>query len=210
MLVAAGIALTVSPVVYQTLERAQFFKVGLTLVFLAVAIVVAIGASAWAELPSMITQIGRLPDTNVLPVSLVLSGLVFAGAGGVNNLAQSNWIRDKGFGMGVYIPRIVSPITGEEVAAPATGSMLRQDAENLRRFQRLVGRGEQGTARLVLVHLRLLDHRLLDARLFHALRPERLPGEANLGFIRAEGRGAQDRRSPPGSGRSSGSSARSR
>jgi len=31
-------------------------------------------------------------------VSLVLSGLVFAGAGGVNNLAQSNWIRDKGYG----------------------------------------------------------------------------------------------------------------
>ena len=51
MLAAAGIALTVSPVVYQTLERAQFFKVALTLVFLAAAIVMAIGASAWAELP---------------------------------------------------------------------------------------------------------------------------------------------------------------
>src|SRR5687767_9351433 len=134
VLVAAGVALTVSPVVYQTLERAQFFKVGLTLVFLVVAIVAAIGASAWAELPTMITQFGRFPDTDVVPVSLVLSGLVFAGAGGVNNLAQSNWIRDKGFGMGVYIPRIVSPITGEEVAAPATGSMMRQDAENIRRF----------------------------------------------------------------------------
>ncbi|MGH9369936.1 MAG: Nramp family divalent metal transporter, partial [Vicinamibacterales bacterium] len=133
VLIASGVALTVSPVVYQTLERAQFFKVGLTLVFLAIALVAAIGASAWADLPQMIIQIGRLPDTNVIPVSLVLSGLVFAGAGGVNNLAQSNWIRDKGFGMGVYIPRIVSPITGEEVAAPATGSMVRQDAENLRR-----------------------------------------------------------------------------
>ncbi len=71
----------------------------------------------------------------MVPISLILSGLVFAGAGGVNNLVQSNWIRDKGFGMGIYIPRIVSPITGEEVAAPATGSMVRQDAENLRRFQ---------------------------------------------------------------------------
>ena len=72
---------------------------------------------------------------NVIPIALMLSGLVFAGAGGVNNLCQSNWIRDKGFGMGIYIPRIVSPITGEEVAAPATGSMMRQDAENLRRFR---------------------------------------------------------------------------
>ena len=38
VLIASGIALTASPVVYQTLERAQFFKVGLTLVFLALAI----------------------------------------------------------------------------------------------------------------------------------------------------------------------------
>ena len=83
----------------------------------------------------MVTEFGRLPDTERACRSRsILSGLVFAGAGGVNNLAQSNWIRDKGFGMGVYIPRIVSPITGEEVAAPATGSMVRQDAENIRRF----------------------------------------------------------------------------
>ena len=134
ILVASGIALTTSPVVYQTLERAQFFKVGLTLVFLAVAIVAAISASAWAALPQAVTDFGQLPDSNVIPISLMLSGLVFAGAGGVNNLAQSNWIRDKGFGMGIYIPRIVSPITGEEVAAPATGTMVRQDAANIRRF----------------------------------------------------------------------------
>ena len=49
ILVASGVALTTSPVVYQTLERAQFFKVGLTLVFLAVAIVAAISGSAWAN-----------------------------------------------------------------------------------------------------------------------------------------------------------------
>ena len=32
-------------------------------------------------------------------------------AGGRLNLVQSNYIRDKGFGMGYYIPRIVSPFT---------------------------------------------------------------------------------------------------
>ena len=44
--------------------------------------------------------------------------MAFAGAGGGQNLCQSNWIRDKGFGMGQYVPRLVSPITGQEVAAP--------------------------------------------------------------------------------------------
>ena len=171
---------------YQTLERAQFFKVGLTLVFLAVAIVMAIGASAWAELPSMITQFGRFPDTNILPVALILSGLVFAGAGGVNNLAQSNWIRDKGFGMGAYIPRIVSPITGEEVAAPATGSMVRQDAENLRRFQGWwdVANKEQLVSFWFIC---VFSITVFSTLAYSTLHGQSVPGGANLGFILAEG-----------------------
>jgi hypothetical protein len=186
VLVASGLALTISPVVYQTLERAQFFKVGLTLVFLAVAIVAAISASAWAELPSMITQAGRFPDTNVLPVSLVLSGLVFAGAGGVNNLAQSNWIRDKGFGMGVYVPRIVSPITGEEVAAPATGSMVRQDEENLRRFQGwwAVANKEQ---LVTFWFICIFSITIFSTLAYSTLYGRSFTGQANLAFIRAEG-----------------------
>lgn len=186
VLVASGIALTVSPVVYQTLERAQFFKVGLTLVFLAIAIVAAIGASAWAELPSMITHVGRLPDTSILPVSLVLSGLVFAGAGGVNNLAQSNWIRDKGFGMGVYIPRIVSPITGEEVAAPATGTMLRQDEENLRRFRgwwKVANKEQFVSFWFICVFSITIFSTLAYSTVFGTT----VPGQANMSFIKAEG-----------------------
>jgi hypothetical protein len=186
VLVASGVALTLSPVVYQTLERAQFFKVGLTLVFLVIAIVAAIDASAWAELPTMITQFGRFPDTTVLPVSLVLSGLVFAGAGGVNNLAQSNWMRDKGFGMGVYIPRIVSPITGEEVAAPATGSMMRQDAENLRRFRGwwAVASKEQLVSFWFICVFSITVFSMLA---YSTVYGRALSGEANLAFIRAEG-----------------------
>jgi hypothetical protein len=186
VLVAAGIALTVSPVVYRTLELAQFFKVGLTLVFLALALAVAIKPAAWAALPAMIAEFGQLPDTSVLPVSLVLSGLVFAGAGGVNNLAQSNWIRDKGFGMGVYIPRIVSPITGEEVAAPATGSMLRQDAENLRRFRGwwAVANKEQFASFWFICVFSIAVFSMLA---YSTVYGQNQAGGATLGFIRAEG-----------------------
>jgi Mn2+/Fe2+ NRAMP family transporter len=66
----------------------------------------------------------------------MLGAFAFAGAGGTNNLVQSNWIRDKGFGMGRYAPRIVSPVTGEEEAAPATGVTFRPTEENLRRWDR--------------------------------------------------------------------------
>ena len=186
ILVASGIALTTSPIVYQTLERAQFFKVGLTLVFLAVAIVAAISPSAWAALPQALTHVGQLPDSNVIPISLVLSGLVFAGAGGVNNLAQSNWIRDKGFGMGIYIPRIVSPITGEEAAAPATGSMMRQDAENLRRFNGwwAVANKEQLVSFWFIC---VFSITVFSALAYSTVFGQNIATGANLAFIKAEG-----------------------
>ena len=187
ILVASGIALTTSPVVYQTLERAQFFKVGLTLVFLAVAIVAAIGPSAWADLPQAITHFGQLPDSKVIPISLVLSGLVFAGAGGVNNLAQSNWIRDKGFGMGIYVPRIVSPITGEETAAPATGSMIRQTPENIRRFNGwwAVANKEQLVSFWFIC---VFSITVFSTLAYSTVFGQNISsGQANLAFIKAEG-----------------------
>jgi hypothetical protein len=187
VMVAAGVALTTSPVVYQTLERAQFFKVGLTLVFLAVAIVAAISASAWAALPQAVTHFGRLPDASVIPISLMLGGLVFAGAGGVNNLAQSNWIRDKGFGMGVYVPRIVSPITGEETAAPATGSMMRQDAANLARFRgwwRVANQEQLVSFWFICVFSITIFSAVAYSTVFGQ---DISSGQANLAFIKAEG-----------------------
>jgi hypothetical protein len=186
VLVVSGIALTASPVVYQTLEKAQFFKVGLTLVFLSIAIVAAISPSAWAQLPAVVTHVGWFPDTSILPVALVLSGLVFAGAGGCNNLAQSNWIRDKGFGMGVYIPRIVSPITGEEVAAPATGSMVRQDEENLRRFWtwwRVANKEQLVSFWFICIFSIVVFSTLAYSTVFG----QNISGSANLAFIQAEG-----------------------
>ena len=123
----------------------------------------------------------------MIPISLILSGLVFAGAGGVNNLAQSNWIRDKGFGMGVYIPRIVSPITGEEAAAPATGSMVRQDAENLRRFRGwwAVANKEQLVSFWFIC---VFSITVFSTLAYSTVFGQNISsGQANLAFIKAEG-----------------------
>jgi hypothetical protein len=48
---------------------------------------------------------------------------------------QSNYIRDKGMGMGQRIPHIVSPITGEEEAHAATGYTFTLNEENMRRWR---------------------------------------------------------------------------
>ncbi|MBB6094879.1 hypothetical protein HNQ60_003766 [Povalibacter uvarum] len=115
MLIVIGAALTLAPVVYVMLERVQFLKVIAVITFIAVAVFFVISRDAWTQLPRTIVHVGTFPPE--LGFALVMGAFAFAGAGGGQNLCQSNWIRDKGFGMGAYVPRLVSPITGEEHAA---------------------------------------------------------------------------------------------
>jgi hypothetical protein len=137
-LVSIGLAVSISPVIYQTLEKAEGVMVAAILVFIVVAIFIATEASAWsqviteapqgaASLPGYITELGA---------ASLFGAIVFAGAGGANNLVQSNYIRDKGMGMGVHIPNIVSPITGDEVAAPSLGYTMPATPENERRWHK--------------------------------------------------------------------------
>jgi hypothetical protein len=133
MLAVIGLILTLAPVVYVALEKAQMLKVAAVLTFFVVAAIFAIGARAWSDLPQVVTEPG-LPIEE-LGFALLLGALAFAGAGGGQNLVQSNWIRDKGFGMGTYVPRLVSPVTGQPEAAPSTGYIFEPTPENLRRWR---------------------------------------------------------------------------
>jgi hypothetical protein len=129
MLVAIGLILTLAPVVYVALERAQMLKVAAVMLLLVVGAVVAVGASAWSDVGQIVTR----PDIPVeaLGFATLLGALAFAGAGGGQNLVQANWIRDKGFGMGAYVPRLVSPITGQPEAKQATGFVFEPTERNM-------------------------------------------------------------------------------
>jgi hypothetical protein len=190
VLIAIGVALTTSPVVYQALERAEFFKVGLTIVFLAIAVVAAIGGSVWGDLGDNVSNLGTLPTGDVA-VATLLAGLVFAGAGGANNLVQSNWIRDKGFGMGAYIPKIVSPITGEPEAAPTTGWMVRQDEENIHRFRqwfRVASKEQLVSFWLICIASIVIFSTLAYSTVFG----RNISDEADFDFIKGEGEVLKD------------------
>src|SRR5215211_8866400 len=134
MLLLIGIVLTMAPVVYQALEKIQMVKVAAVLLLIVVASVAVIGASTWADTPQIVTEAGLPADE--LGFALLLGALAFAGAGGGQNLCQSNWIRDKRFGMGAYVPQIVSPVTGHPEAAPSTGFVFEPTEENLSRWRR--------------------------------------------------------------------------
>src|SRR5688572_24154036 len=132
MLIAVGLILTLAPVVYIALEKAQMLKVAAVVTLFVIGAIFAVGASAWGDAPQIVTR----PEIPMeLGFALLLGALAFAGAGGGQNLVQSNWIRDKGFGMGKYVPRLVSPITGQPEAAPSTGYVFEPTKENLARWK---------------------------------------------------------------------------
>ena len=176
VLLLIGAVLTVSPVVYKTVEKIQFFMVALIVLFVVYAAVALLGIDGYAALGRGLRRgagdPGRRSATSRSP--LLMGAIAFAGAGGVMNLVQSNWVRDKGLGMGARLPKVVSPFTGEEVAAPTTGYFFRRDEENMRRWKGWwkVADTEQKLTFLLIGG----DHaaRLHDAHLRH--RRHRRPG----------------------------------
>ncbi|MEO3816147.1 Nramp family divalent metal transporter [Plantactinospora sp. B24E8] len=188
MLLTIGAVLTLAPVVYTALERVEFVKVGLVLLFVVVAVGFAISARAWGGLPRAVTA----PDfPTELGFALMLSALVFAGAGGGQNLVQSNWIRDKGYGMGRYVPRLVSPVTGREEAAPeGAGFVFEPTDGNLGRWRRWwrLANQEQLVTFLLISFVTIVLMSLLAYSTVYGV-----PGLANsVSFLRVEGERLQE------------------
>lgn len=138
-----GLILTAGPVVYETVEKVQ-------LVLVLLIIVIVVGIAAWLTVlrpDGIVTQLTaiftlgypdfRPPPSDVeLGPMVLLGALAFAGAGGTMNLSQSNYIKDKGYGMGSHLGRITSPLTGNEEAISETGYHFPHDEANLARWKK--------------------------------------------------------------------------
>ncbi|MEU7907683.1 Nramp family divalent metal transporter [Actinoplanes sp. NPDC049118] len=192
MLVVVGLVLTLAPVVYVALEKTQMLKVAAVLTFFVIAAIFAIGAAAWSDLPQVVTQ-PRLP-IDELGFALLLGALAFAGAGGGQNLVQSNWIRDKGYGMGTYVPRLVSPVTGQPEAAPSTGYVFEPTPDNLRRWRGWwkFANVEQLTTFVLITFVTILFTSLLAFSTVFG----REGLENNIAFLQTEGQVLADRVGP--------------
>ena len=191
-LLAIGLTLTLSPVVYQAVEKIQGVLVALIMIFVIIAIPTATTGEAWGAL--FTDGVGFPVGQEGLSIALLLGALAFAGAGGANNLVQSNYIRDKGMGMGGHMPRIVSPITGHEEAKPSLGYMFPTDAENMRRWRGWwkVANGEQFITFFLIGVLTLV---ILAVLAYSTLGVGQVQ-EKDLAFLQLEGQVLQDTVAP--------------
>ncbi len=132
-LVACGLTLSVGPVVYRTVETIQIVLVALIFAGLVVLTLLLVEPATVGDLVAGAVRFGDVPDGVHMP--MLLGALAFAGAGGSVNLAQSNYIKDKGYGMGRWIGRITSPFTGREESGGEVGAVFEESSENAARWR---------------------------------------------------------------------------
>lgn len=133
---AIGIVLTMGPVVYNTVEKLQTFLVIMIFVIaILIGLLVIRPDAVWAMGKGVINLGAMPPPETGISLMALLGAVAFAGAGGTMNLGQSNFIRDKGYGMGKYVGRITSPLTGQEEAVADVGYHFHHTPENMRRWR---------------------------------------------------------------------------
>ena len=132
--------LTAGPVVYETVEKIQIVLVSAVVLLI---IVLACWLVRWDAVVAQWWQVVTVGFPNFIPPAdsgldtvFLLGALAFAGAGGTTNLGQSNYVKDKGYGMGHHIGRITSPLTGQQEASSTVGFHFRDTAENRSRWRR--------------------------------------------------------------------------
>ena len=181
-LVLCGVILSVGPVVYRTVEAIQLCLVVLILVLATGLALAVVRIEDLQALWRGALQIGHVPEGVHLP--MLLGALAFAGAGGSVNLAQSNYIKDKGYGMGALVGRITSPFTGRDEAVSEVGTVFVEDEANLARWK--VWWRRTNLEHFTSFYLLALLSLALFCLLASALLEDGSPVAEGFGFIRDE------------------------
>lgn len=126
------------------LERLSWSMIVYIFLFLIIANVMFVPWSNWVNLFWGFFPIHLVPrffSGSISLASIQLSDLwllgtlaATAGAGGVGNLTISNWVRDKGMGMGSLVGAIGTAVSSEHKTMPSNGVVFPITAENLRRW----------------------------------------------------------------------------
>jgi hypothetical protein len=136
LLVLIGAVLSLGPVLYKTVETMQKLIISIGVPSIFVLAIILAKPEHWPFLVKGTVGIGEgfqfLPEG--IAIATFLGALAYAGAGGNLNLAQSFYIKEKGYGMGKYGGRITSVLTGKSENISLTGSRFESNAENVKRF----------------------------------------------------------------------------
>ena len=111
----------------------QATMLGVVFLFLIAVNVAFVPFSHWLQTFRGFFTFSGLPH----PIDWGLIGALAAtaGSGGIGNLTVTNWVRDKGFGMGSKVGAIPSAIGGHQIPLSHVGKVFEARGENLARWR---------------------------------------------------------------------------
>lgn len=115
------------------LEWASWFMIAYIFIFLTAVNLWFVPATIWSSTLAGFFEFGNWP-TGVEPL-MMATFFATAGSGGIGNLTITNWIRDKGFGMGGVVGAIPSAVGAKMVHLSHVGKVFAITADNLRRWR---------------------------------------------------------------------------
>lgn len=137
LLLLIGVALTLGPVIYKTQEVFQRTLILIGVPFILVLTCLLAKPIDYQNLLSGL--LGKGDGYWFLPAGISLAtflgAFAYAGAGGNLNLAQSFYIKEKGYGMGKFSGRITSILTGKKEEITLEGTTFDPTPQNLKRFR---------------------------------------------------------------------------
>jgi hypothetical protein len=132
LLILIGVILTLGPVLYKTVERFSFILISISIPAIFILVLYLSSKSDLTDLFVGAFKFGFIPQG--LPFASFLAAFAFAGAGGNLNLAQSFYVKEKGYGMGKYGGKITSILTEKIEELKLTGSRFEISKESLSVF----------------------------------------------------------------------------
>jgi hypothetical protein len=107
---------TVGRKVERTIEYAMWIMVGWIIAYLLVVDVFTVSGETWTRVLGGFGSVGRMPAG----ADWVLLGAfaAYSGSGGIGNAYTTNWMRDKGYGMGATVGFIPSALAALHPLAP--------------------------------------------------------------------------------------------
>lgn len=136
-LVIIGIIFTLGPVIYKTQEK--LLKIVISISIPLILLITTLIAKKEDLPPLFAGLVGKGDNFWFLPqgisIAAFLGAVAYAGAGGNLNLAQSFYVKEKGYGMGKYSGRITSILTGKAERINLEGYSFTLNQKNLERFK---------------------------------------------------------------------------
>lgn len=120
--------------VYNAVERIMTVKVLSVFGYLLAIDLFLVSSRSWVEIFSGFFKFGFLPKGEIDWASLAAFAGV-AGVGGLGNTTFSNYVRDKGWGMGSLVGAIPSLVRGRKISLSHTGKVFPLTARNIERWR---------------------------------------------------------------------------